>query len=206
LRSYLNDEADAAEKENQKLKLKDQEMERTKKRSGEIDIRNLEVNVGGSLPATGDDRDMEVVRSSTPNPLLMGNNENESETQYLSSLLQPPTTLQLQSLLPPYRRDEVTLVLTELLTLKLHPEVSKVLLELDKDSKYEGTVSTVDTEQKKQITNEKNQGIKGSDRTLLLKLFPLLCDCIRIRDGRIRDLLCQVFHLAARDLQLESDL
>jgi len=71
---------------------------------------------------------------------------------------------------------QVTTVLHELLLLELHPDVDmeKPVIPL-----YEGK------------------------KRHLLKLFPLLCDCITTREEKVKELLRMIFHTAAREIGLE---
>eukprot|EP01097_Dermamoeba_algensis_P006899 TRINITY_DN4308_c0_g1_i1.p1 TRINITY_DN4308_c0_g1~~TRINITY_DN4308_c0_g1_i1.p1 ORF type:complete len:547 (+),score=115.72 TRINITY_DN4308_c0_g1_i1:1322-2962(+) len=76
--------------------------------------------------------------------------------------------------LPRHRLEEVRVILTELLKLKIHPEVV--------DSEIRG---------------------KSGNIPHLLVLFPLLCDVITTREPAIKELLQVIFHEIAKELNLE---
>jgi len=73
------------------------------------------------------------------------------------------------------RLAEVSFILSYLKNLELHPEIE------------EDKISNVATGKKRHI----------------LKLFPLLCDCITTRENEIKQLLREIFHTAAKELGLE---
>lgn len=70
---------------------------------------------------------------------------------------------------------EVSFILSQLLTLELHPEVDF----------------------------EKPSSVAVGKKRHLLKLFPLLCDCITTRESEIKPLLQEIFHQVAKELCLE---
>eukprot|EP01114_Cavostelium_apophysatum_P016981 TRINITY_DN4944_c0_g1_i2.p1 TRINITY_DN4944_c0_g1~~TRINITY_DN4944_c0_g1_i2.p1 ORF type:complete len:1482 (+),score=384.90 TRINITY_DN4944_c0_g1_i2:202-4647(+) len=72
------------------------------------------------------------------------------------------------------RLKEVSFVLRQLLVLDLHPELSESVGEFPARKKRH-----------------------------LLKLFPLLCDCITTKENEIKELLKEIFHTAAREIGLE---
>eukprot|EP01117_Protostelium_nocturnum_P011498 TRINITY_DN4169_c0_g3_i3.p1 TRINITY_DN4169_c0_g3~~TRINITY_DN4169_c0_g3_i3.p1 ORF type:complete len:1577 (+),score=290.08 TRINITY_DN4169_c0_g3_i3:487-5217(+) len=75
--------------------------------------------------------------------------------------------------------------------------IMKHLLELEVDAQ-------VSVGEEDESTEEKNPHIalKGRKRHLLL-LFPLLCDCITIRETEMKESLKKIFHAAAKELGLE---
>jgi hypothetical protein len=80
---------------------------------------------------------------------------------------------------PRCRREELGFVLRELCTLEIHPSVTAPLFT--------------------------HRSSPTGTRAHLLKLFPILCQCITMRESELRELLRDVFQLASIELGLQDD-
>jgi len=76
------------------------------------------------------------------------------------------------------RLKEVSFVLKQLLVLEMHPELNE---EKPKSALFSGK------------------------KRHLLKLFPLLCDCITTKEPEVKELLKEIFHEVAKETGLEDN-
>ena len=129
--------------------------------------------------------------------------------------------------LPRCRREEVAFVLRELSQLQVDENVARITFETDKQKFMKdtfgesrnvngdanasrngiGSDSSSSSGSAPSVYNAAGTGIlsplcRSSNRSHLLRLFPLLCDCIAIRDGELRELLRQVMQIAANEIGL----
>lgn len=77
---------------------------------------------------------------------------------------------------PRFKLTEVCFVLRQLQVLELHPDLN--------------------------ITDKVETSMRGKKRHLL-KLFPVLCDCITTKESEVKELLKDLFHEVGRELSLE---
>jgi hypothetical protein len=88
--------------------------------------------------------------------------------------------------MPRSRREELAFVLRELCTLQLHPQVA---------AKLQVPSASPNSSQPQQSS--------APSRAHLLKLFPVLCQCITMREPELRELLRDVFMHASVELGLQ---
>lgn len=79
------------------------------------------------------------------------------------------------------RLAEVSYLLEQLFILEIHPEIH---LDINDD--------------KEKIT------FQSSKKRHLLKLFPLFCDCITVKEPELKEKLKEIFHLIGKEIGLES--
>jgi hypothetical protein len=89
--------------------------------------------------------------------------------------------------LPFRRREEVVHLLKCLLECTTNPKIEFFLHEPEDEKK--------DTELKPLLPE--------SRKKLLLKLFPVLCDCVIIKEPSFKELLREIFHRVSKEMRLE---
>jgi len=117
-------------------------------------------------------------------PLLLHRCESILRSYLLAERLQAPNVP-----LARCRREELAFVLRELCTLQMHPQVADMLLSGADGGRIAARAPPAD-----------GQG----SRAHLLKLFPVLCQCITMREPELRELLRDVFQHASVELGLQA--
>jgi hypothetical protein len=90
--------------------------------------------------------------------------------------------------LPRYRREEVQLVMSELKSLSVHKSLYTHLVQSEQNKK-------------KQIKSESLCGPRG----LIVRMFPVLCECVTCCDEGMREGLLEMFRIVSVELGLNDD-
>jgi len=102
--------------------------------------------------------------------------------------------------LPRSRREEVACVLRQLANMQQQQQQNKETNAMQSNGSHQQQTNGEQTQQG--ANKNAMQHSTTKQRSLLLQLFPILCECVIMRDGELRELLRDVFVLASKELGL----